>query len=409
MSQPVSPIFGQPDDGGPFRGTFELAPVDRTLSGPGAVAGLRAEVDAAGASRVLIITGRTLATKTDLVERLASLLDDRCAGVFAQSVQHVSRASVLAATEHARSVQADAVVSFGGGSPNDTAKAVAMALAHDVRTTGDLHPLRIAAEGGPPAAPRPLIPQFAVPTTLSAGEFTAFTGITDPVRQCKDAYGDPGMRARAVILDAELTLATPDWLWGSTGLRAIDHCVETVYSIGHQPFADTLALGALRMLSVALPRSVDNPQDLQARSACQQAMMMSIFSLGVIPFGMSHGIGHQLGARCDLPHGACSAIMLPEIMDYNRPATAARQRLVAEALGVDTARMDDHEAAAAAAEWIRHVVVRMGIKNRLSDYGVMESDFAGVAADAMEDFMYQTNPVAVTDPDVVVELLRKVL
>lgn len=410
---PPSPIFGEPDDDSPFTGLFHFAPVEKVISGPGSVARLAEEVDRLGGTRVLIVTGNTLANKTDLVERLKSLLGDRCVGVFSRTVQHVSRASVIDAITQARELDIDAIISFGGGSPNDTAKAVAMGLAHGVRETGDLHPLRlIIADDGALVTPPfdgEMIPHIAIPTTLSAGEFTGFAGITDPERQCKDSFGAPQMRAKTVILDAELTTATPSWLWASTGIRGIDHCVETVYSIAPQAFADALALRALEMLAVALPRSVEDPEDLVARSACQQAVMMSIFSLGLIPFGMSHGIGHQLGARCDLPHGACSAIMLPEVMDYNRPRTARRQRLLAEAMGIDTSTLTDDDAAAAAAQWIRDLVVRLGIPNRLSDYGVEESDLRGVATDALEDFMNKTNPVAVDDPDVIVGLLRKVL
>lgn len=413
MSENASAIFGQPDDGGPFRGDFRFSPVERVITGPGSVTGLADEMDAAGASRALIITGRTLATKTDLVDRLRSLLGTRCAGVFAESVQHVSRTSVLAATEQARELGIDAVISFGGGSANDTAKAVAMALAHDVRSTDDLHALRMVPRAGGglvgQVSERKFIPLIAIPTTLSAGEFSAFTGISDPDRQCKDAFGDPQMRARTVILDAELTQATPDWLWGSTGLRAVDHCVETVCSTEHLPFGDALALGALEMLATALPRSVDDPADLVARSACQQAAMMSIFSFGLIPFGMSHGIGLPLGARCDVPHGACSAIVLPEVMDYNRPANAHRQRLIAQSLGVDTGGMSDDAAAAAAAQFLRDFAVRLGIRNRLSDYGVKESDLPGVATSAFDALTNKTNPVPVGDADVIVDLLRRVL
>jgi len=415
MSSNASPsrIFGQPDGGRPFGGVFNLAPVEKLVSGPGSVACLADEVDRLGGTRVLMVTGNSLATRTDLVDRLRGILGDRCVAVFSKSIQHVSRASVLEAVELARKLKIDAIVSFGGGSPNDTAKAVAMALAHDVRATGDLHPLRLIVDGDGslvgPAFDGTMIPHIAIPTTLSAGEFTGFAGITDPQRQCKDSFGAPQMRARVVIHDAELTAATPAWLWASTGIRAMDHCVETVYSIAHQPFADALALRALEMLATALPRSVADPSDMVARSACLYATWMSSFSLGVIPFGMSHGIGHQLGARCDLPHGACSAIMLPEVMDYNRPATAARQRLLAESMGIDVTSMSDDEAAGAAAQWIRDLVVQLRIKNRLSDYGVKDSDLAGVAEDALDDFMNKTNPVPVDDPDVIVRMLRGVL
>jgi alcohol dehydrogenase class IV len=409
---PPRPIFGQSDDGGPFAGVFAFLPIDKVIFGPGVVGSLAAEIDRVGGRRVLVVTGTTLATRTGLVEKIRALLGDRCVGVFSDTVQHVSRASVLAATDMARELDVDALVSFGGGSPIDTAKAVAMCLAEDVRTGADLDRLHFRMEPDGLVAPPitgTLIPHVAISTTLSAGEFTGYTGITDPDRRHKDAYGTPAMTPRVVFLDPELATATPSWLWASTGMRAIDHCVESVYSIRHQPFADALCLRALEMLVAALPRAAADPSDVEALGACQVAMWMSIFSLHNIPAGMSHGIGHQLGARCDLPHGVCSAIMLPEVMDYNRPVTAARQRLVAEALGVDVAGMSDDAAAAAAAQALRDLVSQLGIRNRLSDWGVTPDDLPLVASDAVQDFMNATNPVPVTDAAVIEGLLRRVL
>lgn len=412
MTVPAPPIFGQPDGGGAFTGVFAVQPIEKVVYGPGSVSGLPAEIDRLGGTRVLIVTGRTLATKTDLVHRLQDLLGDRWAGTFAESVQHVSRPSVLAATVLARELQVDVLVSLGGGSPIDTAKAVAMCLSQDVRSGADLDCLRFRVENGvsvKPVLDGPMIPHLSISTTLSAGEFTGLTGITDPDRRCKDAYGAPAMTPRVVFLDPEPTAATPGWLWASTGLRAIDHCVETVYSTGHQAFADALCLRALEMLATALPRTVADPDDLVARGACQVAMWMSIFSLPNVPAGMSHGIGHQLGARCDLPHGICSAIVLPEAMDFNRPATAARQRLVAEALGVDVAGKNDDEAAAAAAQRLRDLVVELGIDNRLAAWGVTDQQLVEVAQDSAQDFMATTNPVPITDPGQILALLRRVL
>jgi alcohol dehydrogenase class IV len=411
MTRP-SHIFGQPDGGGPFAGVFTLLPIDKVIFGPGSVQTLAAEIDRLGGNRVLIMTGTTLATTTDLVEKIRGLLGARCVGVFSDTVQHVSRASVFAATELARDLDVDALVSFGGGSPIDTAKAVAMCLAQDVRSGAGLDRLRFRMEPDGLVAPPidgTLIPHVSISTTLSAGEFTGYTGVTDPERLHKDAFGTPAMVPRVVFLDPELAMATPSWLWASTGMRAIDHCVESIYSIAHQPFADALCLRALEMLVTALPRAAADPSDVEALGACQVAMWMSIFSLPNIPAGMSHGIGHQLGARCNLPHGVCSAIMLPEVMDYNRPVTAARQRLVAQALGVDVTGMSDDEAAAAAAQALRDLVGGLGIKNRLSDWGITPDDLPLVASDAVQDFMNATNPVPVTDAAVIEALLRKVL
>jgi alcohol dehydrogenase class IV len=393
-------------------GEHNLLPMDKVVFGPGSVAKLAAEIDRVGGTRALIVTGNTLATQTDLVERLIAILGDRFAGVFSDTRAHVPRSTVIAATEALRDAKADAIISFGGGSPNDTAKLAALSLAAGVTTEAELSELHFRVEGDEtivPPVPDSSIPHIAIPTTLSGGEFTLWGGATDAERLVKDAYGAPHLTARTVILDPELTLATPDWLWGSTGMRAMDHAVETVYSIGHNPFADALTLQAVGMLVRGLDACRENPQDLTARGVCQMAAWMSITSLPSVPAGLSHAIGHQLGARCDVPHGVTSCIVLPEAMEFNLPATLDRQALLAEAMGIDVGGLSAEDAAAAAPERLRQLVRDLGVKNRLSEWGVEEADLAPMADDIALDFMATTNPRKVESPDQVVELLRRVL
>jgi alcohol dehydrogenase class IV len=405
-------FFGQSNNGGPITGEHAYLPRDKVIFGPGSASRLAGEVDRLGGTRVLLVTGSSLATRTDLPQRLADHLGKRCVDVFSKSVQHVPRASVLEATAQARDARIDLIVSFGGGSPIDTAKAVAMCLARGVTDESGLDRLRMRIEGGDLVVPEmegSPIPHVSLPTTLSAGEHSPFAGITDIARQVKDAYGGAPLTPKVVILDPELCIPTPAGLFGSTGIRAIDHCVETVCSIAPSPFADALALRALEMLVAALPRAVADPEDITARGACLVAAWMSIFSLPNTPFGLSHAIGHQLGARCDVPHGITSAIMLPVAMDYNRPVMAARQALLAAAMGLDTAGLSIDEAARGASDRIRALVKQIGVKDRLRDWGVRESDLPGIAADAIEDFMVTTNPRPIENAKVIEDLLRGVL
>ncbi|HEX2173571.1 MAG TPA: iron-containing alcohol dehydrogenase [Dehalococcoidia bacterium] len=394
-------------------GEYTFPKLEKVIFGPGSVARLAEQADRLGGRRAFIITGNTLANKTDLVDRVRSVLGSRCAGVYSGSKQHVPREAVLEAAEQARSAGADLLISFGGGSPVDLAKMVALCLAQNVRNETELDAYRIRFQYPDrvdiPAVPNVSVPQIAVTTTLSAGEFTAFAGCTDPVRQAKDLYYAEHLNPKVCILDPEMTVATPSWLWGSTGVRSIDHCVEEVYSRVHQPFADALALRALAMLFDYLPRASAEPDNLAARGQCQVAAWMAVYSLPSVQVGLSHGIGHQLGARCNVPHGVTSCIMLPVVMDFNRPVTADRQALLAPSMGVDTRGLSDEEAATAAANNLRALVRELGIKDRLSDWGVTEADLPGIAADALEDLVVATNPRPVTSTERVVELLRRVL
>ena len=322
-------------------GEYTFPKLEKVIFGPGSVGRLAEQVDRLGGRRAFVITGNTLANKTDLVERIRSGLGDRCAGVYSRSQQHVPRDAVLEATEEARSAGANLVISFGGGSPIDLAKMVALCLAQDVRTEADLDAYRIRFQYPDkleiPAIPNPSIPHIAVSTTLSAGEFTAFAGCADWARQAKDLYTADHLIPRVCFLDPELTAATPGWLWGSTGVRSVDHCVKEICSQVHQPFADALALRALDLLFTYLPRASTDPEDIAARGQCQVAAWLANYSLPNVQVGLSHGIGHQLGARCDMPHGVTSCIMLPAVMDFNRPVNADRQAFLAPAMGVDTA------------------------------------------------------------------------
>jgi alcohol dehydrogenase class IV len=406
---PDSELFGLGPGGTAPAGEFGFMPTEKVRFGPGSLAALADEVDRVGGTRVLVVTGTTLATKTDLVDRVREVLGDRCVGVFSDTRQHVPRSTVIAATKAARDAGADCLVSFGGGSPVDTTKLVALCLAAGVTEAAEMGKYHFReVDGGIeiPDMPEIDVPQIAVSTTLSAGEFTLWGGATDTDRSVKDAYGDLRMTPRVVILDPELTAETPASLWGTTGLKALDHAIETVSSSKPQPISDALALRAIEILVGSLARSTADPHDVAARGLCQVGAWMSILSLPSVPAGLSHALGHQLGAHCDVPHGVTSCIVLPAVMDFNRPAIAPRQRLIAEAMGIDTDGMDDEGAGAAAADRLRQLVGELGVKTKLSEWGVTDDDLVAIAGDSVEDFMSLTNPRKVENEEQVLELLR---
>ena len=136
---------------------------------------------------------------------------------------------------------------------------------------------------------------------------------------------------------------------------------------------------------------------------------MSIYALTNVQVGLSHGLGHQLGARNDVPHGVTSCIMLPRVMEFNRSVTAPQQRRIAEAMGVDTRNANDDEAAAAAVSALENLIDTLGIPRRLSDWGVSEADLALIAQDALEDLVVATNPRPIATQEEVVELLHRAL
>jgi alcohol dehydrogenase len=393
-----------------LEGAFTFLPQERVIFGKGAVAQLAAEIDRLGCQRAFIVTGTTIATKTDLLGRLQTILGPRFAGVFYPIAQHTPRPDVVAAAARAREVHADVLVSLGGGSPVDGTKGVALCLAEDVHAVAELDPYRVRGPRGlrfnPQYKGKPL-PHIAVTSTLSAGEFTSGVGITDPVRGVKESFGAPQVTPRVVILDPEVAAFTPAWLWASTGMRAVDHAVERLYSPKHNPLSDTLCQQALRYLFQHLPRATRDPQDFDARLHCQLGAWMSIIGFATVRTGISHAIGHQLGGHCQVPHGQTSCIMLPHAMEFNRPVAADRLAMVAEAAGLAIHRMSPEQAAGAAVEAVRQFVEELGCPMRLRDVGVHERDFSAIAEAVMEEIPMLENPRPIGGVADILELLER--
>jgi maleylacetate reductase len=394
----------------PLRGNFVLLPIENVHYGAGCVSALGATLAAYGIQRALLITGNTLATRTDFVDKVRAAAAGRIAGVFHDTVQHVHRASVLRAAQAARDIGADGIVSFGGGTPNDTAKAVVLALADDVTSHAHFDRQRVKFSYPTSVEVPPVrgtaLPMVAISTTLSGGEFTHFAGITDEQRKVKDLYIDAKLAAKAVFLDAELTLATPPWLWLSTGMRAVDHCIEALCSSNAHPFTDGLAAHALRLLNRQLRACKAAPDDLGIRTEAQLAAWMSVCGLANVTVGLSHGIGHQLGARNNVPHGHTSCVMMPTVMAYNKDHVGDRQAWIADIMDKDVRNASPLQAAAAGRDAVAQLVHDLGLPSRLRDVGVGREDFAAIAHDAMQDLVVATNPRPVTSVEDVIELLE---
>lgn len=386
-------------------GAFTFLPIEDVYYGVGALDSLEATLAQHGIERALLITGNTLATKTNLVDRVLQASGRRIATVFHDTTQHVHRGSVVNAIEIARSNNVDGIISFGGGTPNDTGKAVLLGLAENFQTTDDFDHLRVRFEYPSTVEIPPItgdaLPIIAISTTLSGGEFTHFAGVTDTDRQVKDLYIDKKLAARAVYLDPNLTLDTPDWLWLSTGMRSVDHCIEALCSINAHPFTDALASRSLGMLNRYLRTCKSDPGDLAARAQAHIAAWMSVCGLANVNLGLSHGIGHQLGARNDVPHGVTSCVMMAPTMEFNREHVGNRQSWIAEIMGCDIRNLDEHASAVAGRDAVRTLVSDLELPRRLRDVGVKESDFPEIAKDALEDLIVATNPRPVSMEDVI--------
>jgi maleylacetate reductase len=379
-------------------GTAHWNTPERVTYGEPAAEAVRAEIERTGAKRVLLTTTRSL-TQSRLVREVASALGDRCVGRFAAIPSHSPREAVIAGAAAAREVEADHLLAVGGGSVTDATKAMLLALWRDVRDVDTLSTLA-PRRGSPPLAAldSDRLRMTAVPTTLSAAEFTASAGITDAQRKVKLSFNHPWIVPRAVILDPAATLETPMALVLSTGMRAMDHAVERWCSIRPHPLGDGLSLQAMGMLAAGLPAIRARPDDLAPRLDCQLAAWLTqVSGHHLSPNGASHGIGYILGAYAGVPHGITSCISLAATLEWNEPVNAERQRAVAEKLGRPGAR---------ACEALRDFVRSLGLPVRLAEVGIAADRIPELARQYDGTGPISTNPRKVAGADDLAAILR---
>jgi maleylacetate reductase len=318
--------------------------------GPGSVSALGEQLARLQVHRVALVTTRSLVAEERLISVVQSSFGDARVAMTAVVSQHAPMAQVEAAIRAAGDANVDGVVSFGGGSPIDAAKMLAVKLADRAGH-----------------APRSL-PHVAVPTTLSAAELAAGAGFTD------DAGNKAGMRdARlmpdAVIYDAELTMATPIALWLSTGIRALDHAVEGFIAEGLHPFSDVMALEAIRRLFDSLPRAKADPAAIAVRTENQLAAWFSFTLPAQSAGGLSHVMGKQIGARYGIPHGVTSCLLLPHVMRYYERRMPDRMALLDAATGNDPASR------------VQSLVASLGLPQHIAAYGIGDGELRKAAGE----------------------------
>jgi maleylacetate reductase len=323
-------------------GTHTFLQTTRVHFGAGALENLEEEARSYG--RAFVITGRSLNERTPLISRVEAMLGGRHAGTFAGIGQHTPGGAVEQAAVEAELAAADLLVSVGGGSVIDGTKAVARELGY----------------------PR----QVAIPTTLSGAEWANRAGVTDERSGRKRGFADPKTVPRVVILDPEATLFTPEKLWLSTGIRALDHAVEGFLFGGDHPVTDVTGLEGARRLMEYLPLSRSIPEDLEVRLELQLAAWLSYFGPANTPMGLSHELGRRIGASYEVPHGITSCILLaPSLLVVKERVQDERWHMLSQALGGEPP------------ERVSTLVDKLGLPGRLRDVGVPEEDLEDIGGE----------------------------
>lgn len=342
-----------------------------------------------GWQRLMLCTSPSLRSG-GYVAALEASLGERLVTTYDQVQSHVLDFQLAEALELARRQAVEAVIGLGGGSPIGMAKALSLALEEE--RTG--RPVRSASP-----VEQPLVANIAIPTTYAGSEMTPVYGVTHqlPETTRKVTVRDVKVTPKLTVYDPALTLKLPPGVTAGTGINALAHCIEALYSTTRNPLSSAAALNGVRFITKALPRCYTHPDDIEARTEMMLGAHLGGTSLATTTVGLHHGLCHVLGGTAGVPHGVANAIMLPHAMRFNLDVTAPQLAQVAQAMGVAGAGQSDEEAAEIAAQSVYNLISQLNLPQRLRDAGVKEADLPHLAGLALKSSAVQSNPKPLTD------------
>ena len=368
--------------------TYYFAP-NKNVFGAGSIKVLNAELNHLGVKKILFITDDYFA-QTELCKNLVAELQSQgyACRVWSGVQPNPTDLNVKEATALYFIFQAELIISLGGGSVHDCAKAVAIMA----KNSGEIYDY----EGIDQVKNKPA-PLFCINTTAgTAAELTRFAIITDTRRKVKMALIDWQLTPLLAINDAETMRSMPPALTAATGLDALTHAVEAYVSTAANPLTDSNALAAIDLIFKHLPLAFQDGDNLKAREQMAYAQFLAGLAFNNASLGYVHAMAHQLGGYYDLPHGVCNAILLPVVQSFNlenSPLAQARLAHLARYLGLSNSSSPDEQAARAFIYAIEDLKLALGIPAHLGLLGVKPQDFELMAKNAMQDPCGLTNPV----------------
>ncbi len=351
-----------------------------------------------GWERLMLCTNRSMRSNGHLAA-LVDAVGDRLVAVLDGVQPHVQDGQLEEAIELADASGVDAIIGFGGGSPIGMAKAAAYNL--EKRRT---HQPNTA----PAPTAQPMIPVIAIPTTYAGSEMTAVFGVTrsrDAVPHKVTTY-DPKIAPKMVVYDPRLTLDLPPDMTASTGMNALAHCFEALYSITRHPLSTAAALAGIEHISHSLYECYRDGSNLEARTEMLMGAHLAGVSLSSVAMGLHHGLCHVLGGVAGVPHGIANSIMLPHSIRFNADTTANELIPAAAALGV---MVDGHRPGQImdeTAQRVSDLTREMKLPQRLREVGVRQADLKRLAQLAFQNQTVQNNPKRITDAQQIEGLLR---
>ena len=369
--------------------------------GAGAVEAVPDELVARGFTKALVVSDPVL-VQTGVTARVTDLLDK--AGfawtLFSDVAPNPPIENVKAGLAAFTAAGADVLVAIGGGSPQDTCKAIGIIAANP--EFSDVRSLE-----GVAATKNPSVPIVAIPTTAgTASETTINYVITDTERRRKFVCVDPHDIPVLAVVDPEMMSSAPRALKVATGLDALTHAIEGYTTAGAWELSDLFHLKAIQIIASSLRAAADGDPEAAERMALGQYVAgMGYSNVGL---GLVHAMAHPLGAFYSAPHGVANGILLAPVMAFNAPATGEKFRDIAAAFGVDTSGMSIQEARAAAVDAVAALARDLGNPSRLSEVGATEADVPALAQAAFDDVCAGGNPLPATVQQIE-ELYRSLL
>ena len=368
---------------------------ETSFFGPGARQELPEAIRRLGKSKPLIVTDKGL-LQFGVAAMVTDVLDK--AGIpytiFSDVKPNPTVSNVNAGIKAFKEAGADMLVAIGGGSSIDTAKAVGIVVANP--EFADI----VSLEGCAPTNHKS-VPIIALPTTAgTAAETTINYVIIDEQKQKKMVCVDPNDIPAVAIIDAELMYSLPAGLTAATGMDALTHAIEGYITKAAWELSDMFEIEAIRMISRYLPVAVSDPRNPEGRNGMAVAQYVAGMAFSNVGLGLVHGMAHPLGSLFDIPHGVANAVLLPTVMEFNKPCCVEKYGKIAEAMGVNISGMTPDEAAQAAVDAVKALSARVGIPARLSDLGIKEADVEPLSLQAIEDVCTPGNPREVALDDI---------
>jgi alcohol dehydrogenase class IV len=359
-------------------------PAQEILFGAGVLAQLGSAVGRFGWQRLMLCTSPSL-RPSGYVAPVEAALGERLVASYERTQAHVLDYQLTEALESAIAHNVDAVIGLGGGSAIGIAKAVSATL--EEKLTGkpprSVHPTE-----------QPLIPVTAIPTTYAGSEMTPVYGVThttgDTAR--KVTVKDIKIAPKLVLYDPTLTLSLPPNVTTGTGINALAHCIEALYSTTRHPLATAAALESIGHITRALPLCYAKGADLAARTEMLIGAHLAGAALATVTMAIHHGVCHILGGTVRVPHGIANAIVLPHAMRFNLDVAAPELARAAEAMGLVRENKTDAQMAQAGIEYVEKMIRGLSLPQRLRDAGVSENDLPKLAALAFNSATVQNNP-----------------